>query len=121
MKRTLVFASLILISAGAHAAETLSADAVKKLLTGKTADALGAVSGGTPKTYFAPDGKLYRAINNKRLEGTWYVEADGTHCIQGMPGGCAKIVRNEDGTYDRIKENGEIYSKYLEIVDGKDF
>jgi len=115
------FASLFLVSTWAHAGETLSADAVKKLLTGKTAHALGAVSGATPKNYFAPDGKLYRSMNNKLLEGTWYVEADGTHCVKGMPGGCAKVVNNGDGTYDRVTENGEVYARYLTIVDGKDF
>jgi len=120
--KTITFAcvGLCLFSTWAHAGETLDAAAVKKLLSGKTAHALGA-SGATPKNYFAPDGKLYRQMDNKLSEGTWRVEEDGTHCIGGLPGGCAKVVRNEDGTYDRVKENGETYARWLVIVDGKDF
>jgi len=117
---TFAFASLILFSTGAHAAEPLSADAVKKLLSGNTAHALS-TTGNTPKNYFAPDGKLYREMDGKLSEGTWSVSDDGTHCVHGLPGGCAKVVRNEDGTHDRIKENGEVYARWILIVKGKDF
>lgn len=117
---TFAFAGLVLFSTWAHAGETLDAAAVKKLLSGKTAHSLSA-TGNTSKNHFAPDGKLYRLYENKLYEGTWYVEADGTHCVKGMPGGCAKVIRNEDGTYDRVKENGETYARWLAIVDGKDF
>ena len=116
---TFAFAGLVLFSTWAHAGETLSADAVKKLISGKTAHALSP-TGNTPKVYFAPDGKLYRYIDSKLSEGTWRVEDDGTHCVS-IAGGCAKVVSNGDGTYDRITEKGVVIARWLSIVDGKDF
>ncbi len=91
----------------ADAAGTHDAEAVKKLITDKT------VTTQTPrgliKTYFSPDGKVYRNTE----EGTWYVKADGTHCIEGMIGGCEKVVPNGDGSYTR---GGSVWKV---IVDGK--
>jgi len=118
---TLAFAGLLLFSTWAHAGETLDAAAVKKLITGNTVHGLG-TSGGTPKIYFAPDGKAYRTAKDKILEGTWEVKDDGTQCVgNGLPGGCAKIVRNEDGSYDRISPDGVALLRWTAVVNGKDF
>ena len=117
---TLACAGLLLFSTWAHAGETLSADAVKKLLSGKTAHTLGA-NGATHKNHFGLDGKLNRSTDGKLSEGTWYVEDDGTHCVKGVPGDCAKIVNNGDGSYDRVTDKGEVRARWLAIVDGKDF
>ena len=106
-KITFAFAALVLFSAWAHAAETLDAEAVKKLITDKTVHAQ--TPRGPLKTYFSPDGKAYRNTE----EGTWYVKADGTHCIEGMRGGCEKIAPNGDGSYTRGAAEWKI------IVDGK--
>lgn len=116
----LAIAGLALCSASAYAADTLSAEEVRKLLAGHTAYALSA-TGNSPQNYFAPDGKLYRKMGDKLSEGGWEVKDDGTHCILGLPGGCAKVVRNADGTHDRVLENGEIYARWEKIVKGKDF
>lgn len=106
--------------AAAQAAETLDAEAVKKLITGNTAHGL-APNGNTQKNYFAPDGKTYREVGGKILEGTWRVNDDGTQCVEGMPGGCAKIVRNDDGTHDRVTTDGGVRLKWTAVVNGKDF
>lgn len=104
----------------AQADETLDAAAVKKLIIGNTAHT--AVSNGNiSKNYFAPDGKIYRQFNGKIYEGTWRVNDDGTQCVEGMVGGCARIVRKDDGTYDRVTSDGSVYAKWTSIVDGKDF
>ena len=107
-------------SAFVHAAETLDAEAVKKLLTDHTVHGL-APNGNTQKNYFSADGKTYRQVSGKILEGTWQVKDDGTQCVEGMPGGCAKIVRNDDGTYDRIISGGGVRLKWTAVVKGKDF
>ena len=114
------FAGFVLFSTGAYAAETMDADAVKKLISGNTAHGL-APNGGTPKNYFSPDGKLYRQAGGKISEGTWRVNDDGTQCVEGLPGGCTKIVRNDDGTYDRVAADGSVPLKWTAIVKGKDF
>lgn len=117
---TFVLAGFVLFSTGAYAAETLDADAVKKLISGNTVHGL-APNGNTQQNYFSPDGKTYRQVGGKILEGTWRVNDDGTQCVEGMPGGCAKIVRNDDGTYDRVTTEGGVRLKWSSVVNGKDF
>lgn len=116
----LALAGLMVFSASAQAAETLDAGAVKKLITGNTVHGLSP-SGGTQKNYFAPDGKTYRQVGGKILEGTWHVNDDGAQCVDGMPGGCANIVRNDDGTYSRVAADGGVLLKWTSVVNGKDF
>lgn len=117
-----LLALLMLATAMAHAGETLDAEAVKKLLTGKTALALSVGYSAELKNYFSPDGKLYRNLDGKITVGTWSVEEDGTHCVQNIPGGCGKIVSNGDGTYDRVNnKTGEVKARWFALVDGKDF
>jgi len=117
---TFACAGLLLFSTLAHAGETLDADAVKKLITGNTVDGL-APNGNTQKNYFAPDGKTFRQIGDKLIEGTWNVKEDGSQCVTGMPGGCAKIVSNGDGTYDRIGEGGGVRLRWVSVTSGKGF
>lgn len=119
-KITVVFGCLVLFSTWAQAGETLDADAVRKLITGNTVHGLNP-TGGTQKNYFAPDGKTVRQIGDKIVEGTWNVKDDGTQCVKGMPGGCAKIVNNGDGTYDRVTDDGGIRLRWTSVVNGKDF
>jgi hypothetical protein len=116
----LALSSLFVISTAVQAAETLDAEAVKKLITGNTVHGL-APNGKTQKNYFAPDGKTLREVGGKVLEGTWRVNDDGTQCVEGMLGGCAKIVRNDDGTYDRVISDGSSRLKWTAVVNGKDF
>lgn len=115
-----VFAGFVLFSTGAYAAETLDADAVKKLISGNTAHGL-TPNGKTPKIYFSSDGKAFRKGDDGTFEGAWRVNDDGTQCTAGIPGGCAKIVRNHDGTYDRVTTEGKALLKWTSIVNGKDF
>jgi hypothetical protein len=114
------FASMLLVAAPAQASETLDAEAVKRLIRGNTVHGL-APNGNTQKNYFAPDGKTYRQVGGKILEGTWQVNDDGTQCVEGMPGGCANIVRNDDGTYDRVTADRGVRLKWTSVVEGKDF
>lgn len=119
-KIAFVFIGFALLSGWAHAAETLDAGAVRKLITGNTA--LGvAPNGSTMKNYFSPDGNLIRQLGDKIMAGTWKVNDDGSQCVEGVPGGCAAIVRNDDGTYDRVQSNGASRLKWTSFVNGKDF
>jgi hypothetical protein len=114
-----VFTSLCMISIGAHAVETLDADAVRKLISGNTAHSVSPA--GAFKNYFSPDGKAVRHTGSAVAEGSWTVSDDGTHCLEGLPGGCAKIVRNDDGTYDRLAGGGKVLVKWTAVVKGRDF
>lgn len=102
------------------AEETLDAAAVKKLLSGNTVEGLSANSGNTFLTYFTADGKLVRKDGDKITEGVWRVEDDGKQCVEGVPGGCAMIVKNDDGSYDRKNKKG-VVARWLTITPGKGF
>lgn len=121
MKRiAYVCAGVVLVSSWAHAAETLDADAVRTLIAGNTAHAMRN-DGSLLKNYFSPDGKLVRQEGDQISEGTWSVKDDGMHCVDGLPGGCARIVRNDDGTHDRVRPNGKVGVKWTAFVKGRDF
>lgn len=115
-----VFAGFILFSSGAYAGETLNADAVRKLLTGNTVQGV-TPNGKKPKIFFSADGKAIRKGEDGEFEGTWKVQDDGMQCVVGLPGGCALIVRNDDGTYDRVTTEGKVLLKWTAVVNGKDF
>lgn len=116
---TIAITGLILASATAYAGETLNAAAVKNLVSGNTA--VGETDTGTKMmNYFSPDGTLHRKMGKKMMEGTWEVKDDGTQCIEGVPGGCATIVKNDDGTYDRMQD-GVSRLKWTEFKSGKAF
>lgn len=121
MKQALIaVAGFLLVSASVQAAETLNADAVKKLISGNTAHGL-APNGKTPKIYFSTDGKLYRQDGDTVREGTWHVKDDGMQCVEGTPGGCARIVRNDDGSHDRVNADGKTLLKWTSVTPGKGF
>lgn len=119
---TLALIASGLFSGLACAGETLDAAAVKKLITGNTVEGLSP-NGVTQRNYFAPDGTTIRQIDGQAdlLEGTWSVKDDGAQCVQGMSGGCATIVRNDDGTYDRIVKGGNVRLKWVTVKPGKSF
>lgn len=123
MKTTvLALAGLILVSASSQAAETLDAGAVRSLITDKTVTGVRVSDGVTLKNYFSPDGKVYRLENGQVAEGTWKVEDDGRQCVDGIAGGCARIVSNGDGTYDRNHAiSGKTLLKWNGFANGKDF
>ena len=118
--RTLAVAGFVLFPTWAHAAETLDGNAVRKLLTDNTVNGLRP-DGNTVKIHFATDGKVYRQEGGKIVEGTWNVSDDGKQCVAGIPGGCARIIRNDDGTHDRITADGKVLLKWVSFVKGKDF
>ncbi|MBI5936449.1 MAG: hypothetical protein HY850_01215 [Betaproteobacteria bacterium] len=121
MKNIILFsAGLFFFHAYALAGETLNADAVKKLITGNTAHTQRG-NGAVLKNYFAPDGKIIRHENGETSEGTWMVKDDGMHCVEGIAGGCASIVKNGDGSYDRVRSNGKVAVTWTTVVNGKDF
>ena len=121
MKTIMVtFAGLVMASL-AYAGEELSGDAVKQLISGNTAHTY--LNGIEFKNHFAADGKLYRQMDGAITEGTWEVKNNGLHCVGGgVQNSCAKIVKNDDGTYDRLNpRTGQAGARWLKIVEGKDF
>ncbi len=120
-KALLSLAGLLVLCGSAQAGETLDAAAVKKLITGNTAH-IQRGDGSSLKTYFSPDGKVIRHENGVTSEGTWQVKDDGMHCVEGIAGGgCARIVKNADGSYERVQPWSKAAITWTAIVNGKDF
>ena len=112
---------LLMFWTSAWADETLDADGVRKLISGNTVHGL-TKDGKNPKIHFAADGTAIRKEEDGAVrEGKWQVKDDGSQCVTGLPGGCAKIVRNDDGSYSRVFPDGSVPLKWTAIVNGKDF
>ena len=116
---TFAFAGFVLFATWAHAGQALDAAAIKKLTTANTVHGLR--SDGIPqKIYFAPDGSAYVDGGGAVVKSPWQVNDNGTQCISSM-GACYGIVRNDDGTHDRVLPNGKVLQKWTSITKGKDF
>lgn len=108
-----------LLANPAFAQKMLDGDEVKKLIAGKTVHITHAKSGKQWRSYFAEDGKAF--LDNSGQEESWEIDDKGRHCNTGVPLMCAKIRDNGDGTYSRMKPNGEAAVTWTKIEDGKKF
>ncbi len=89
----------------ASAADYMSADEIKALISGKTTHGVGLKKDFTVVTHFAPDGSLMGERNGNKRTGSWNVTDDGQHCVDFSDGknNCRFIKDNGDGTYSRVK------------------
>ncbi len=121
--KTLLVAFVLMFTASfqAQAADALSNDALKTLITGKTVNAEHAKKGFNFKIYFAADGSAIREWKGDMQEGKWFFKGN-LHCINvGAGDKCASIVPNGDGTYKRLKggDENKNFINWLSISDGK--
>jgi hypothetical protein len=100
-----------------YASKKMSGDEIKALLTNKTVSVALVGKNIKWRQYFGPDGKSNRD-NGETSE--WSVEGD-KHCNTAAMLKCAAVVDNGDGTYSRMKPNGEATVKWTNIVEGKQF
>lgn len=83
----------------------LSADEVKKLISGNTVRVTLVSNGDQWSIFFAPDGKGYESKDQAR--GTWEVKDNGEHCASWAKLKCAKVADIGGGKYARLKPDGE--------------
>jgi hypothetical protein len=104
----------------AHAQVLLDAAEVRKLIVGNTVD--GHRPNGTRYlAYFDPSGKWIRGEPGRYAEGRWLIHDDGTQCvILANEESCARIQKNDDGTYTRI-EQGRPQFRWSRVIPGKAF
>ena len=95
----------------------LSGDELRALITDKTVQVTRAKDGAQWKVYFGADGK---SLSSDTGEGSWEVNGSGEHCNSGVRLKCAKVADNGDGSYARLKPNGDVAVTWTTIVDGKD-
>lgn len=106
-----------LLATSAVAARTLSAAELKALISDKTVLVTRLKDGAQWRVYFGPDGKQITK-GDRNSEGDWWIAEDGKHCnAEGMLK-CASIVDNGDGTYSRMKEDGQPLVSWSEFSSG---
>lgn len=92
-----------------QAADTLSAEAVKALLTDKTVVARHEKGRYNFTNYFAADGSAKQLTDTgERKSGTWRVESDGTLCVTWVGDAdsvCGPLVASSGGKYKRMRVN----------------
>jgi hypothetical protein len=92
--------------AGSMAADrVLSADEVKKLISGNTVRVTQINNAKQWSIFFAADGKGYESKDQAR--GTWEIKENGEHCASWAVLKCAKVADIGGGKYARIKPNGD--------------
>lgn len=96
--------ALTALASAMAADRVMSAEEVKKLISGNTVRVTATGNGNQWSIFFAPDGKGYEAKDVAR--GTWEVKDDGDHCASWAMLKCGKITDIGDGKYARIKPNG---------------
>lgn len=121
--QSIIIALMLMVGTSfqANAGNTLSADEIKALITGKTVHAKHEKKGFTFSVYFAEDGGAIRKWKDGELQNGKYLFKDNMHCIN-VGGGdkCATIEDNGDGSYKRLKNGKKHFITWQEVVDGKD-
>jgi hypothetical protein len=122
---TLLLTTSFCLGAGsltAQAGTYMSADEVKNVIVGKSANGVHLKKDFAYRIYFAPDGALHQIKENGvEKKGQWSVTNDGKHCVEWDNSGVRKCfpVRDDgDGTYTKVKLKG---NRVIEILRWSDF
>jgi hypothetical protein len=93
-------------SGALFAAEPMSADAVKLLLTNNTMNCTNLEKREAFTNYFRSDGTVTKlASDGIRTQGKWRVTDDGQHCMDwGEHERCNPIVDEGNGIYHKTEE-----------------
>ena len=90
---------------------------VDLLFSGVTAISINESTGGTIINNYYNDGKITSNRGNKKLEGFWYTDFEGNHCVKwhkNIRPNCGVIMKDDDGNWIRVK-NTEIDRRYIEF------
>ena len=112
-------------SSAAVAAEYLSAEEVKQLITGKTVEAINPRRAVSSVTYFDPDGTFRQLLDGKPEKGTWSVDDDGylNTDREGWGSSRRKITKEGDvwklyKVPEKITKTRKHMKTYTRILDG---
>jgi len=103
----------LLFSASLLAAETMSADAIKHLLTNNTMYGKDLKQKRSFTSYFKDDGTVVmRNYRSKLKTGYWHINDKGEHCMDwGKGDRCSVIIDLGDNTY-QIKDGAKPKVKF---------
>lgn len=100
--------AILMISGQLYAAEPMSADAVKSLMSNNTMNGKNLKKDKNFTNYFREDGTATKLTSKgKKWQGKWQVKDDGQHCVEWdkkkKRGGCGAIVDLGNGTYHKLE------------------
>lgn len=92
---------VLLLSAPLPAAEQMSAEAVRELLTKNTMNGKNIKKNRNFTSYFKKDGTVTKRNHRGKLQtGYWFINDNGEHCIDwGNGDRCGVIIDLGDNTY----------------------
>jgi hypothetical protein len=107
MELKLMASSLLVLTFSGHllAAETMSAVAIKRMLTNNTNNCKNLQKNHESSVYFRDDGTVTRLNHEgETVPGTWHVTGNGQHCVDcGEEERCNAVVDMGNGTYQKIE------------------
>jgi len=97
-KRPITAILFIFISQIAHAETILSEEEVLSLISGNTVQGIHLGPNIPFESYFSPDGSALQKRGDQRLEGEWFVDKQGRHCVkwEDKARKCRVVVRDQD-------------------------
>ena len=126
-RHNILIISLLTLSVGslspiASAAENLSKDKVRQLITGNTVEEVHMENPWQNKLYFTADGKFKRIDqNNNPDSGKWDFDPDGSLCLERKKRKCWYLQSAEDGSYHVISRRRGQHKKTWRVVDGNPY
>jgi hypothetical protein len=125
---TIALVTSLLLAPALHAADYMSADAVKATFTDKTFDGVYLAKDKHFSAYEAPDGTHHVVKKGKREKGrTWFVNDKGQHCTTNpkwknkakwKDGRCSHVVDAGNGEYHKINDDGKHTHTLMNFRDG---
>lgn len=99
----------MVLNAGAVLAEKqLSADEVKALFVGKTADGTNVIKGKNYKLYTKDATSAVHKNAKRTKDVSWHVTEDGQHCVQLNKLHCGHIMDMGNGVYHKVSDGEHI-------------
>jgi hypothetical protein len=100
----------LFLSGGLFAAEPLSPDAIKRLLTNNTMSCKNLQKNEMFTNYYRDDGSVTKLTSTgEKIQGTWHVTDDGQHCHDWENNEedecCHPIYDQGNGIYQRIEDD----------------
>ncbi len=89
---------LLLMNSFAHAETILSEEEVLSLISGNTVQGIHLGQNIPFENYFDPGGKALQQLGDERIEGEWFVDKQGRHCVkwENKTRKCRIVVRDKD-------------------------
>jgi hypothetical protein len=101
-------AGMVVCAGPAIAEKQLTADEVKALFIGKTADGTNVIKDKNYRLYTKDDSTAIHKNRKRTKEVSWKVTDDGKHCVQFRSLRCGYIVDMGDGVYHKVHDGEHI-------------